>query len=157
MLIFLFFCLKEYPDITLIDSQRRKLALLEKYCIENFKGQIKFIYSRAEEVQSKKFDIAVTRSSIPFPWSAEISLKLIKANGFFIPFLGKLENVEESGKFLNKMGFQLEKNIHLKELNFLGDRHIIFLKKSLETEKGFPRSWKIIKEEMRHNGENRLD
>lgn len=154
---FLFFCLKESPQVTLIDAQRRKLGLLEEFAVKSGFRRLNFIYDRAEDISNRKFDLVTTRSSVTFPWSAEVCIKLLNEGGFFVPFLGKFERKKEDEKLLENLGLLIEKSIQLDALNFLGARHLIFLKKVSKTKQGYPRSWKLIKEEMRHNGEDRLD
>ncbi|MCK6379947.1 MAG: class I SAM-dependent methyltransferase [Leptospiraceae bacterium] len=154
---FLFYCLLEFPKVTLIDSQRRKLSLLEKFAKEEKFSEIQFIYSRAEEKVCKKFDIIVTRSVVSYPWSAEVCINLLNENGYFIPFLGKFIQKKEDEIYLENLGLNFKKVVRLSALGFLGERHLIFLKKTAKIKQGYPRSWKSIKEEMRHNGEDNLN
>ncbi len=146
---YLFFCRKEIPKITLIDSQKRKLKHLEEFCSSKEDLQNpKFIFDRVETVKSK-FDFVVMRSAIPYPWSIEMVSNLVKFGGYFIPFLGKsFEKKEKENSLLEKFGFSLEEEESFPELEFLGHRHVKYLKKT-STTKHSPREWSHIQKEIR--------
>ncbi|MCP5498778.1 MAG: class I SAM-dependent methyltransferase [Leptospiraceae bacterium] len=152
---FLFFCLKQPPEIIFVDSQKKRLSLLETFVKQNFKiNEISFYYSRIEDLKIPGVDIIVSRASIPYPWSAEVCVKLLKKGGFFIPFLGAKKNDSEiESKLLNNLGLVCEKSLDLNELNFLGKRTVKFLKKRKEANYGFPRNWKLISKEIKQKNE----
>lgn len=147
---YIFFCLKTAPSITLVDSQMRRLGILEKFHREKFKDQkVKFIYGRVEDLK-EKFDLVVMRSTVKYPWSAEMIYKLLKINSIFIPFLGRRNyDLDFEKKMLENLGLKIEKEIDLDELEFLGKRHLKLLKKVAESKKGFPRSWEAISKEIK--------
>jgi 16S rRNA (guanine527-N7)-methyltransferase len=147
---YIFFCLNNPPLITLVDSQMRRLGILEKFHNEKFKDQkVKFIYGRVEDLK-EKFDLVVMRSTVKYPWSAEMIYKLLKTNSYFIPFLGKRNyDLDFEKKMLDNLGLKIEKEIELDELEFLGKRHLKLLKKVTESKKGFPRSWEAISKEIK--------
>lgn len=160
---FIFACLKERPKLALIDSQRKRLQFLEEFLCKNgveptsTGKKIQFIYQRAEEVLTS-FDCVVSRSSVPYPWTAEVVAKLVKKNGYFIPFLARQNyDLDLEMKILKNSGFQVVQELELKELHFLGQRHIKFLKKMNKTKHSIPRKWKIIKREIEEkNGKGRF-
>lgn len=149
---FLFNCLKIPPKLSLLDSQIKRLKHLENFYLENFPKEanpIQFIYSRAEDVK-EKFDLITMRSTIKYPWSAELVIKLLVEGGVFIPFLAKRNyDIEFEKSHLLKCGLSIEKEIDLSELNFLGSRHVKFLKKTSQTKYGFPRAWDVIAKEIK--------
>jgi len=155
---FFFACLKEPPKkITLLDSQRRKLSLLEEEItrgvLSDLKDRISFMYNRAEDIRIK-FDLVTSRAVIPYPYLAEVVTNLVKKKGLLCPFLGQLRFDEKiEAKVLRYSGFQLKKQIELSELSFLGKRHIKILQKESEPLPGYPRPWKeIVKETKQANG-----
>jgi 16S rRNA (guanine527-N7)-methyltransferase len=154
---YLFFCRKETPKVTLIDSQKRKLKHLEEFCRSNhFTQNPNFLFDRAEDVKSK-FDFVVMRSAIPYPWSIELVSQLVKFGGYFIPFLGKpIEASEREKIYFEKFGFSLEEEEAFPDLEFLGYRHVKYLKKTSIT-KHSPREWSQIQKEIRReNGQGSI-
>lgn len=147
---YLFFTLKTPPIITLIDSQRRRLGLLEKFHHDQFKdSNVTFVYERVEDIKIK-FDLVIMRSTIKYPWSVEMLTPLLKMNSTFIPFLGKKNyDFEFEKKLLKNLGIKIEKELDLDELEFLGKRHIKLLKKTGECNNGFPRKWETINKEIK--------
>ena len=149
---FLFTCLKNPPKVYLVDSQKRRLKLLENYCIEKGIGQVFFLYQRAEEIQ-EKFDLITMRSAVPYPWSAEIVYSLMDRKSIFCPFLAKLGDREKTEKILlGSLGVKIEETLHMNALSFLGERNIKFLKKSVNPKHGFPRQWSVISKEIKTDG-----
>ncbi|WCL49517.1 RsmG family class I SAM-dependent methyltransferase [Leptospira sp. GIMC2001] len=148
---FLFICLKESPIVTLMDSQRRKLSLLEEWWkqLKTHSKNLQFIYKRAEEAKGN-FDLVVMRASIPYPFSAEIVTRLVKIGGFFCPFLAKEQQWQKvESEILSECGYTIQGKIELDELSFLGSRHIKVLKKLSQAKHGYPRDWKIISREIK--------
>lgn len=155
---FLFICLKEMPkSVTLLDSQRRKLGLLEEEVtlreLSDVKGKIVFMYERAEDVK-KKFDVVTSRAVVPYPFLAEVVTNMVMKKGLLCPFLGQIRFDEKlETHVLTYSGFQIKKQIELSELSFLGKRHIKILQKDSEPKPGYPRPWKeIVKESKQSNG-----
>ncbi len=147
---YVFFTLKNPPMITLIDSQIRRLGILEKFHKEKFADdKVKFIYGRVEDLK-EKFDLVIMRSTVKYPWSAEMIYRLLKTNSYFIPFLGKRNyDLDFEKKILENLGLKIEKEIDIPELEFLGNRHMKLLKKTSESKKGFPRNWETISKEIK--------
>lgn len=146
---FLFYCLNPLPKVTLIDSQKRKLKHLEEFCLQKkYSPSPDFVFNRMEEIKTE-FDLVVMRSAIPYPWSMEMVSMLVKREGYFVPFLGKLfENLEKENSFLSRFGFTLEETEKIPELEFLGNRHVKYLKKTSKVGNS-PREWSQIQKEIR--------
>lgn len=152
---FLFYCLKDVPTISLLDSQARRLKILEFELIssEFFTNKIHFIYKRAEE-NKNKYNLVVSRSFVPYPFSVEVCTNLVKNAGYYIPFIGGSDaHTDIELSILEKNGLMLKDTLELKKLSFLGKRHIKILKKTGSPLRGYPRPWKIlIKEIQKENG-----
>jgi 16S rRNA (guanine527-N7)-methyltransferase len=147
---YIFSCMKNFPRVTLLDSQKRKLAHLENFHKENkLSESLYFLYQRMEEVK-KSFQIVVMRSTIPYPWSIEMCSKIVKVGGTFIPFLGKKNlHLKIENELLDKFGFSIEREIDFPALNFLGERSVKFLKKKNSGRDDSPRQWALIQKEIR--------
>lgn len=155
---FFFRCLKEHPIVVLIDSQKRKLSHTENFVRSNQIGNVEFQFIRTEE-SKLHLNYVTSRGFIPYPYSVEAICNLLKINGTYVPFLGKHDidpKLEE--KILSYSGFKLEFSEDLIPLEFLGMRHIKFLKKVSSPRHGYPRAWKeISKESKGANGKDRID
>jgi 16S rRNA (guanine527-N7)-methyltransferase len=148
---FLFACLKDIPNITLMDSSRRRLSFLEKFIQEEnivlWKKKIQFQYARSEDINGN-YPIIISRALIPFPHVAEILTHLQRRGDYVALFSAGLKNSDRDTEYLSHLGYKLGKNMPLEELSFLGNRSLVLLKKFKDTDKGYPRAWKFIKEEM---------
>ncbi|WP_061224776.1 RsmG family class I SAM-dependent methyltransferase [Leptospira weilii] len=155
---FFFRCLKEYPVVVLIDSQKRKLSHTESFVRSNRITDLKFQFIRTEE-SKLSLNYVVSRGFIPYPYSVEVVSNLIKIGGTYVPFLGKHDiDAKLEEKVLSYSGFRLESSEDLSSLEFLGMRHIKFLKKISSPRHGYPRAWKdISKESKSGNGKDRID
>ncbi|EQA45555.1 rRNA small subunit methyltransferase G [Leptospira broomii serovar Hurstbridge str. 5399] len=157
---FFFRCLipSERPKVILLDSQKRKLSLTDDFIQTNRINGVKCVYVRAEEGRGD-WDLAVSRGFIPFPWSAEVLCRWVKQGGIYVPFIGKDEfDINLIKAVLEPTGFRLLKTLSLPSLEFLGMRHIKFLKKVLSPRQGIPRAWKVLaKESKLEHGKDRID
>lgn len=155
---FFFRCLKEHPVVVLIDSQKRKLSHTEEFVRANRIHDVKFQFIRTEE-SKLSLNYVVSRGFIPYPYSTEAVCNLIKVGGTYVPFLGKHDiDAKLEEKVLSYSGFSLEFSEDLPSLEFLGMRHIKFLKKVSSPRHGYPRAWKdISKESKGGNGKDRID
>lgn len=145
---YLFRCLKEYPKLTLIDSSKRKLSLLESWYNQTYHdNDVLFKYGRIEEIRNK-FDVISARAMVKFPFVAEVLMPALKPGGTIIVAHSSAEIGEWESKYLHRLGFVSRETYVLEELSFLGKRTIIILKKLGRTEKGYPRNWKKIKEDI---------
>ncbi|MDI7212807.1 RsmG family class I SAM-dependent methyltransferase [Leptospira santarosai] len=155
---FFFRCLKEHPVVVLIDSQKRKLSHTENFVRSNRIQSVKFQFIRAEE-SKLSLNYVVSRGFVPYPYSVEAVCNLLKVGGTYVPFLGKHDiDTKLEEKILSYSGFSLESSENLSSLEFLGMRHIKFLKKVSSPRHGYPRAWKdISKESKSGNGKDRID
>ncbi len=143
----LFFALREVPQLTLIDSSRRKLHLLEEALGDD--SQVQFKYERLEEMTSS-FDLVTSRALAPFPHTAELLCRIVELKGYCALFTGQPPLVSRrETEYLKKLGFVSRETMSHKELTFLGERTMILLQKIGPPERGYPRHWKKIKEEIK--------
>lgn len=144
---FLFACFKNPSYVTLIDSSKRRLGLLEEFARGHGMTRIKYIYNRAEEVRAE-FDLVTIRALIPFPHCLEVSCQLVRAGGYAAYFASeKMQISEKSAVLLDSLGFISRETLDL-DHTMLENRKIILLQKKNVTRKGYPRNWKIIKNEI---------
>ncbi|TGK27999.1 16S rRNA (guanine(527)-N(7))-methyltransferase RsmG [Leptospira gomenensis] len=154
---FFFRCLLEHPIVFLLDSQKRKLAHTENFVKKNRISDVQFHYLRTEESKFS-LDYVVSRGFIPYPFSVEAVCNLIKVGGTYVPFLAKHDiDIKLEERTLSNCGFVLNSSLNLPSLDFLGMRHIKFLKKVSSPRHGYPRAWKdISKESKGGNGKDRI-
>lgn len=151
---YFYFCLKNPPIVYLNDSQIKRLKLLKEFHESNFETKIHFLFDRAESLKDLNFDFILMRSTITYPWSAELIHHLITKTSKFIPFLAK--NKLDSGtekQFLKNLGLSISEEVELGELNLLGERRFKVIVKTSNPQKNYPRTWdKISKEIKKLNG-----
>lgn len=143
---FLFYCLKEPPKLTLLDSSKRRLKLLENFVKEKSYFDIQFIYERVENLKGK-FDFATIRALIPFPFNAKLSSLVFKK--FLFIFSGNIQINEKILEYLSQSNLKIEKIIPINELNFLGERKLIIISHIDNLKKMNPINWKNIQREMK--------
>ncbi len=145
---FLFACAKEPARVTLLDSSRRRLSLLEEFYKEaSAFPPVQFRYGRAEEMRGS-YQLIVARALIPYPFVVEILSGLLRQGGHIALAATRQEDSSSESEYLSRLGFVSRETVIPDELQFLGKRSIILLHKRGEARKGYPRAWKIIKEEL---------
>jgi len=147
---YLFFCRKEKPKLHLIDSSRRRLSLLENFHKETFPKDthIHYLYSRLEELKNS-YDAVVFRALIPFPFVLDLICHIIKMNGYAVYFsAATAEQNEDISERIEKLGFVSRETLVPGEVNIDTTRSIKILQKIKAPERGYPRPWKFLKEEI---------
>ena len=144
---YLFACLKNPPYVTLLDSSRRRLSFVEEYHTKlnadqkaKLKGRVRFQYQRAEEAKGR-YDIVVARALIPFPFNAILVRHLFTDT--IALATGPLSVADEDEKLLSNYGLMIDRSCQLTKLEFLGGRHLLFLKRKAAGPLS-PVSWKTI-------------
>lgn len=137
---FLFACLHEPPALTLLDSSRRRLHLLEQWAPH----RANYAYARVEEFRGK-FDIVTARALAPYPHIVELLTSLQKPGGRLVLSLGK----EPPPASLGHLGYVSRETYHPSALSFLGERTFLLLEKTTNQDSRYPRPWKIIQQEIR--------
>lgn len=137
-----------YPDlsVTLLDSLNKRVKFLAEVCEELGLQNVEMIHGRAEDFGNiadyrEKYDVCVSRAVANLSTLSEYCLPFVKTGGYFIPY--KSGNIEEelqsSKKALNILGAKVEKI----ETFMLPDteigRSFVFIKKTKNMPKKYPR------------------
>ncbi|MBI3394598.1 MAG: class I SAM-dependent methyltransferase [Spirochaetia bacterium] len=148
---FVFACLKSAPHVTLIDSSRRRLSLLEEWMPQEFRDRVEFSYARAEELKGSPHDIVTVRALIPHPFFLELITRIVRLKGWVVRATtgDTAREYPDQEKYLNQLGFVPRETVRLPELDFLGNRSIQYFQKIRTPAPGFPRAWNRIQSDMR--------
>lgn len=159
---YLFACRKPAPQLTLLDSSRRRLGRLEEWlnmtaadggdgsAYVNSKD-VSFSYERSEEHQAPEggYDLVVARALIPFPASVELLCRLPRRGGLIALWSSELDpRGPQLDDYLARLGYVSRETFEVPELTFLGHRRIMLLIREGETRKPYPRDWKQIKDSI---------
>ena len=137
-----------YPNIqfTLIDSLNKRIKFLQEVVDCIGLNNVTLVHARAEEVGRNKiyreqFDLVVSRAVANIATLSEYCLPLVKIGGYFISFKsGDINNeIELSGKAINKLGGQLEKPILFSLPDTDISRSFLIINKEKNTPKVYPR------------------
>ncbi|MDB9314419.1 16S rRNA (guanine(527)-N(7))-methyltransferase RsmG [Spirulina sp. CS-785/01] len=136
------------PDytITLLESTRKKVIVLQKIVEElNYNNAFPLV-SRAEEVGQNpnyraSYDLAIMRALASPSVCAEYALPLLKMQGIAILYQGQWteENTALFNKVLPQLGGELAEIKRFKTPLTDSSRHCIYLRKIAETPDKFPR------------------
>lgn len=141
---YLFACLKQPPRITLIDSSRRRLGIVEEHHrTEGSPASVRFEFSRLEEMRTT-FSLIVMRALIPFPQCVELVCHLVGKGGFLVLSGSRFQETD-----LSRFGFVSRETYVPSELSFLGARTFLLLEKTGKQDSLYPRPWKIIQQEVK--------
>lgn len=147
---FLFYTHRSEPAVTLLDSSRRRLGLLENRlkAAELRHSVPQFCYERLEE-HIGVYDLVIMRALIPFPACLELICQLQKPGGMVSLSMGAppLET-PAMRDYLTALGYVSRETIQPPELEFLGQRSFKILMKASAPRKPYPRNWKRIKESI---------
>lgn len=135
-------------DITLLDSNNKKITFLNKVIEKLNLKNIRCIYGRAEELDKsyrEYFDIITSRAVAHLRVLAEVSIPYLKTQGYFIPMKGKLEpefsESKDTLEILNTSVEQIEEFLlPIEQAN----RTIIKIKKVSSTPNIYPRNYNTI-------------
>ncbi|MDH5656075.1 MAG: class I SAM-dependent methyltransferase, partial [Spirochaetia bacterium] len=143
-----FHCLKETPYVTLIDSSKRRLGILEKECVNKDLNNLEFIFERIENIRNR-FDLVTARALIPFPFIIEVFSSSIRTGGHAVLFAADNKSLHKTEKeYLDKLGFVSRETLVPDEINVEFTRTIKILEKVKKSSQGYPRPWRKIKEEI---------
>lgn len=137
-----------YPNIqfTLIDSLNKRIKFLQEVVDCIGLNNVTLVHARAEEagrnkIYREQFDLVVSRAVANIATLSEYCLPLVKIGGYFISFKsGDINNeIELSGKAINKLGGQLEKPILFSLPDTDISRSFLIINKEKNTPKVYPR------------------
>ncbi|MGE3164723.1 MAG: RsmG family class I SAM-dependent methyltransferase [Planctomycetota bacterium] len=156
---YLFACLRTPPPVTLIDSSRRRLGLLER-AVQRLDPtpKIRFVYDRVEAL-SNRFDLVTARAFVPYPHVVEVVGGIIRHDGWLALAMAGSEPPEAGdADYLRALGFGDERTVVLPELEFLGERSLRWLRRVGDPAPGYPRRWPRIRREIvRRRGSAELE
>lgn len=137
-----------YPNIqfTLIDSLNKRIKFLQEVVDCIGLNNVTLVHARAEEagrnkIYREQFDLVVSRAVANIATLSEYCLPLVKIGGYFISFKsGDINNeIELSGKAINKLGGKLEKPILFSLPDTDISRSFLIINKEKNTPKVYPR------------------
>ena len=137
-----------YPNIqfTLIDSLNKRIKFLQEVVDCIGLDNVTLVHARAEEagrnkIYREQFDLVVSRAVANIATLSEYCLPLVKIGGYFISFKsGDINNeIELSGKAINKLGGKLEKPILFSLPDTDISRSFLIINKEKNTPKVYPR------------------
>ncbi len=137
-----------FPNIklTLVESITKKTIFLHEIIdLLNLKD-VGIINDRVEVFAKnniEKYDLVTCRAVSSLNIISELSIPIVKINGYFIPMKG--DNIENTS-FLSKLNSKLEQIYEFNLPIENSKRSLIKIKKIKETDKIYPRNYKIIKE-----------
>ena len=141
-----------YPDLelTLLDSNHKKIAFLEVVIKELNLKNVTCINSRAEnlpETYREYFDIVTSRAVAHLRILLELSIPYLKVGGKLIAMKGlSEEEIKESAKILEKLDSTIVDTIKFNLPIEGSNRSLVIVQKNKKTNEIYPRSYdKIVK------------
>ena len=140
-----------YPnlEITLLDSNHKKIMFLETVIKALNLTNITCLNTRAESLPSEYreyFDIVTSRAVAQLRILSELSIPYLKVNGTLIAYKGKRANEEiEDAKNAFKILNAKIANVQHEFIDLTNERNNLFIIKTAECDKKFPRNYSLIK------------
>ena len=141
-----------YPDLelTLLDSNHKKIAFLEVVIKELNLKNVTCINSRAENLPKtyrEYFDIVTSRAVAHLRILLELSIPYLKVGGKLIAMKGLSEDeIKESAKILEKLDSTIVDTIKFNLPIEGSNRSLVIVQKNKKTNEIYPRSYdKIVK------------
>lgn len=141
-----------YPDLelTLLDSNHKKIAFLEVVIKELNLKKVTCINSRAENLPKtyrEYFDIVTSRAVAHLRILLELSIPYLKVGGKLIAMKGLSEDeIKESAKILEKLDSTIVDTIKFNLPIEGSNRSLVIIQKNKKTNEIYPRSYdKIVK------------
>lgn len=141
--------------ITLIDALQKRVNYLNRV-IQNLNlKEIEAIHTRSEDYARKnreKFDIVTARAVANLSILSEITIPMVKVNGFFIAMKAQsAEEIKESHQIIQNLSSKIEKIDEFKLPIEESVRTLIKIKKLRETSHQYPRTMDKIKKGVKLN------
>ena len=133
-------------DLYVLDSTQKRMHFIEMLKEKLDLDKVTTIVSRAEEYKEKKFDVVTARGVAKLNILLEISVDLVKQDGYLIFLKGSnyLNEIEEAKSAMKVLGYTLieTKSYDVKD----GSTHyLVTLKKTGKHNQKYPRSYSQIK------------
>ena len=135
--------------ITLLDSLNKRIIFLNEVIKKLDLKNIEAIHDRAEDYAKKnreEYDIVTSRAVANLRVLSELSIPIVKVNGYFLSMKANIEEeLEEAKNIINKLSGKIEKiesfNLPIEE----SIRNILVIKKINKTNPIYPRRMDKIK------------
>ncbi len=144
-----------YPsiDVTLLDSNNKKITFLKELS-NKLDIKVNLVNERVEEYSKhhlNSFDIVTSRAVANLRVLSEISLPLVKLNGYFIPMKGNIDiELKEAEDTIEIMNGKIVKIESFDLYNNNGIRNILLIEKSDLTYESILRKYdKILKNPLK--------
>ena len=140
-----------YPtlSVTLVDALQKRINFLDELTNKLELKNVKTVHVRIEEYAKdnrEKYDIVTCRAVANLRILSEISIPLVKVDGYFIPMKANIDNeIEESKNILNKLDCTIEKVLDFKLPIENSTRTLVIIKKNNKTSVKYPRRFDLIK------------
>lgn len=133
--------------ITIVDSLQKRVNFLNNLVKKLELENVTIIWGRAEEVETKNFDVVTARAVARLNILDELCLPLVKKEGYFIAMKSSSldEEINEAKKGISILGGKIEENISLVLPIEGSTRNILVVKKVKETPSKYPRKFASIK------------
>ena len=136
-------------EFTLLDATKKKVNFFSNYADEHKYPNIKPVCARAEEFareHREEYDIAVARAVADLPILLELTIPLLKVDGYFIALKGSkgLEELEKSRIALDKLGAVVEQVDEYQLPESKEKRINIVIKMIKKTSPKYPRDYSVI-------------
>lgn len=135
--------------VTLVDALLKRVNFLKLVIDELGLKDIEVYHDRAESfarVNREKFDIVTSRAVANLRVLSELSIPMVKVNGYFVAMKGLCDDeIDEASDILKRLGSSVEvvDNFTLPVEN--SQRSLIKVRKSVKTEHKYPRNFDKIK------------
>ena len=142
-----------FPElkVILVEPIKKRCVFLESLIEKLDLKNIEVVNERGEDYSLKhreEFDYVTARAVSNLNNLIEVCGALVKVGGYFICLRGKDGNqeIEAAKKAIKTMGFEIEKTFE--ETLFDGSNRVIsYFKKTIKTDKKYPRKYSIIKKQ----------
>ncbi|MBQ9023625.1 MAG: 16S rRNA (guanine(527)-N(7))-methyltransferase RsmG [Bacilli bacterium] len=136
-------------DITLVDALNKRINFLNIVIDELKLDKIHAIHERAETFAKKhieEFDLVTSRAVAKLNILNELSIPILKINGYFIPMKANIEEeLKKSQNSLKVLNSTLEKIITFNLPKENSIRNLIVINKNSKTSDKYPRNFDKIK------------
>lgn len=135
--------------VTLVDALLKRVNFLKLVIDELGLKDIEVYHDRAESfarVNREKFDIVTSRAVANLRVLSELSIPMVKVNGYFVAMKGLCDDeIDEASDILKRLGSSVEvvDSFTLPVEN--SQRSLIKVRKSVKTEHKYPRNFDKIK------------
>ena len=135
--------------VTLVDALLKRVNFLKLVIDELGLKDIEVYHDRAESFarnNREKFDIVTSRAVANLRVLSELSIPMVKVNGYFVAMKGLCDDeIDEASDILKRLGSSVEvvDNFTLPVEN--SQRSLIKVRKSVKTEHKYPRNFDKIK------------